>query len=191
MTNNERSRLFFALTAEGLGERLRPVHERLAGFPRAVKAVSPENYHITLKFLGETEADTLRRIRLEFRDLQFGVPAQSFTLRGLGAFPGMRKPQVLWCGLDCDLGAILRIQGMIEDLSEKHGFKREARRFQPHLTLGRIRREMAMPQALAEYFASHHDTVFGGSRFDRVVLFKSELRKEGPEYAAMEELTLP
>lgn len=190
MTNDGMVRLFIALTAEGLGDLLRPVHGRLAMYPRAVRPVSPANYHITLKFLGETGQDAFSALRREFRGLRPVVPARPVTLRGLGAFPGLRKPQVLWCGLDCDRDAIQRVQAEMEDLAERHGSRREDRKFVPHLTLARLRREAAMPPDLADYFTAHRDAVFGESRFDRIVLFKSDLGREGPAYTVMEEIVL-
>ncbi|MBN1495611.1 MAG: RNA 2',3'-cyclic phosphodiesterase [Spirochaetes bacterium] len=190
MGNDGKARLFIALTADGPGTFLRPVHELLAKFPRAVKPVSPVNYHITLKFLGETAEDTFHALRQEYRELRPGIPAQPFTLRGLGAFPGMRRPQVFWCGLDCDRDAIERIRVMTEDLAVRHGFRREERKFVPHLTLARVRRNAVLPRELSDYFAAHRDTVFGDSRFDRIVLFKSDLEREGPVYTALEEIIL-
>jgi len=190
MGNDGPVRLFIALTAEGLETFLRPAHELLAKFPRAVRPVSPANYHITLKFLGETPGDTFRALHQEFRELRPEIPAQPFTLRGLGAFPGMRRPQVLWCGLDCNRDAIERVQAMTEDLAARHGFIREERKFVPHLTLARVRRNAVLPRELADYFTAHRDAVFGDSRFDRIVLFKSDLGREGPVYTALEEIIL-
>ena len=71
---------------------------------------------------------------------------------------------------------------LIEELGEKCGFRKEARPFQPHLTLARVKREMTLPPECTAYVTSRKDTVFGRSVFDRIVLFKSELRREGPLY---------
>lgn len=191
MTNDRAmTRLFFAMPVEGMAEALRPVHEELAVYRRALKAVEPENYHITLKFLGETDRGTLDRLAADFRALDPGAPALPVTLRGLGAFPDLRRARVLWCGLGLDLSAMERVRLLIEDLSEKRGFAKEPRPFQPHLTLARVRKDMNVPPGCAAYVAAHKDTVFGTSLFDRIVLFKSELRREGPLYTALEEKKL-
>jgi len=190
MNNSAMTRLFFAMPAEGMAEALRPVHDELAGYRRALKAVEPENYHITLKFLGETDRGALGRLAGDFRALHPDLGALPCTLRGLGAFPDIRRARVLWCGLDLDLVAMERVRLLIEDLSEKHGFAKEPRPFQPHLTLARVRKDMIVPAECAAYIAAHQDTVFGTSLFDRIVLFKSELRREGPRYTALEEKKL-
>ncbi len=190
MNTSATVRLFFAMPAEGLRESLMPVHEQLSGFRQSVKTVEPENYHVTLKFLGETNRDILGSLIADFNALDPGIPALPFTLRGLGAFPDLRRARVLWCGLDLDLAIMERAISLIEDLSERHGFKKEFRPFQPHLTLARVRKEMKLPPQCADYIAAQKNTIFGSSRFDRIVLFKSELRREGPLYTALEEKLL-
>ncbi len=191
MTNKEHmTRCFFALPAHGVQEALGPVYGDLNRFSRALKTVEPENYHITLKFLGVTGESALARLRDDFRALDPGVRAIPFTLHGLGAFPDVRRARVVWCGLDLDRAVVERVRLLIENLADKHGFRKEARPFQPHLTLARVKKEMRLPPECAEFVTARKDTVFGKSAFDRIVLFKSELRKEGPLYTVLEEKVL-
>jgi RNA 2',3'-cyclic 3'-phosphodiesterase len=190
MSDSQRQRLFFALPVPGADVLLRQAYERLAAFPRQLKAVAPGHYHITLKFLGETDADTARRLREDFRVLDPGVAAQTCVLKGLGAFPGTRRPRVIWCGIDTDIEGLRRAQRAIEDLAARHGFPRESRPFTPHLTLARVRGEGDAPGEIGRFLADNAATVFGESRFDRIVLFKSDLKREGPVYTDLEELRL-
>jgi len=185
-----RMRLFFALPADGADGPLRPVHERLAAFPRLLKPVTPGLYHITLKFLGETDAEVCRRLREAVRKLDPGIAAQPYAMKGLGAFPGLRRPRVIWCGLDLDAGALARLQRSIEELCAVHGFKNESRQFTPHLTLARVRTDARLPEELTRFMTENGATVYGESRVERIVLFKSELRREGPVYTALEEIRL-
>jgi len=173
----------------GADAMLRQVHERLAAFPRQLKTVAPGHHHITLQFLGETDADTAGRLREDFRALA-GIAAQPCVLKGLGAFPGIRRPRVIWCGLDADIEALRRAQRAVEDITSRHGFPREIRPFSPHLTLARVRGEGKAPVELGRYLADNAATVYGETRFDRIVLFKSDLKKEGPIYTALEEVPL-
>ncbi|MBN2160749.1 MAG: RNA 2',3'-cyclic phosphodiesterase [Spirochaetes bacterium] len=189
MANNKTSlRLFFALPAEGARELLIPVHERLQEFGREIKTVSPENFHITLKFLGETGAEISRGLLDDFKRIDPGIPPQAFILRGLGTFPDERRARVIWCGLDMDTDGILRLQKIVEELCKNYGFKKEDRPFKPHLTLARVRDRMKMPPSLAEYVRANTRTPYGESSFNRIVLFRSELRREGPLYTALTEI---
>ena len=183
-------RLFFALPAEGAQDFLRHAHGELNAFPRVLKTVAPKNYHITLKFLGETGPDVFRSLRQDFQLLNFDYASVPYVMRGLGAFPDVRRARVLWCGLDLDGGRIRLIQNAIEELCAPYGFKKENRAFQPHLTLARTRRDMKIPASLTEYIAANRDTVFGESTFKRIVLFKSDLRRDGPVYTPVEERLL-
>jgi RNA 2',3'-cyclic 3'-phosphodiesterase len=189
-SDRSRMRLFFALPADGAGGPLRQVHEQLAAFPRLLKPVAPGQYHITLKFLGETDTDICRRLSEDVRKLDPGVTAQPYAMKGLGAFPGIRRPRVIWCGLDLDVEALMRIQRSIEELCAAHGFNKEPRPFTPHLTLARVRVDARLPEELTRFMTENAATPYGESRFDRIVLFKSELRREGPVYTALEELRL-
>ncbi len=190
MSDESSMRLFFALPADGAGELLRTVNERLAAFPRLLKPVAPGHYHITLKFLGETNAEVCRCLRDDIRKLGTVIAVQPYALKGLGAFPGMKRPRVLWCGLDLDVEALTRARRSIEELTSGHGFQKEDRPFAPHLTLARVRGEAKLPEELSRYFIENTATVYGESKFDRIVLFKSELRREGPVYTALEEIRL-
>jgi RNA 2',3'-cyclic 3'-phosphodiesterase len=190
MSDTARIRLFFALPAPGAALPLLQVRERLAAYGRLLKAVAPGQYHITLKFLGETDTGTCRRLREDFRAYDPGIGEQPFTLRGLGAFPNIRHPRVLWCGLDLDRDPVARVQRSIEELAARHGFPVESRPFAPHLTLARVRGEGAAPGELCRFLDENRVTAYGESRFDRIVLYRSELGKEGPAYTALEEIRL-
>lgn len=183
-------RLFFALPGRGIQEALMPVHRYLSRFRRELKTVDPEQYHITMKFLGETRSDILVSLLDDFRALDPGIPALPYTLRGLGAFPDIRRPRVIWCNLDLDLASLERMRLRIEDLAARHGFPRESRPFKTHLTLARVRRDMKVSQECMEYIRAGEDAVFGESVFDNLVLYKSELGSEGPRYTALVEKPL-
>jgi len=183
-------RLFFALPCDFVQDFLLPVYGRLNAVSRALKTVAPENYHITLKFLGETKQEIFQLLRQDFQRLDIDCAPVPYTLRGLGAFPDIRRARVLWCGLDLDISSISMVQDAIEGLCAKYGYKKENRAFQPHLTLARTRRDMKIPASIVEYVAANRNTFFGESIFKRIVLFKSDLRRDGPEYTSVEERQL-
>lgn len=192
MTHGGKSlRLFFALPLGEAGGFLRVVREDLACFPRILRAVAPENYHLTLKFLGDTADETRRSLVDGFHSLDLGsLPPLPFILEGLGAFPGSASPRVIWCGLTLDAAALEKIRSPIEALCYSHGFADETRPFRPHLTLARLRRNAKPPGELAAYLSSRKDTRYGESVFDRIVLFRSDLDRQGPRYSVLAERAL-
>jgi 2'-5' RNA ligase len=103
-----------------------------------VKWVEPENVHLTVKFLGEIPHNKVLQIGMALSALGQRRAIAS-RLAGLGAFPVLNKPRVVWAGLDEGLEELGEIQKVVEDRMAELGFQREERGFLPHLTLGRVR----------------------------------------------------
>ena len=183
-------RLFFALTADGVQEPLAEVFSYLNKYPRVLKAVAPQNYHITLKFLGETSLDTYEKLRDDFTRLSLNIGPIGFKLQGLGGFPGEARTRIIWCGLITDPAGMRTIYESIENVSEKHGFKKEDKEFTPHFTLARTRRDRKLPNEIIRYLSENKNKLYGESHFRSIVLFKSELETQGAKYTALEEIRL-
>ena len=151
-----------------------------------VRWVSPENMHLTLKFLGETpqpRLDTLGRATQEIcrRQAPFQV-----NVVGMGCFPNLRWPRVIWVGLEAppDLS---QLQARIEAAAAELGCPVEARAFSAHLTVGRVREQAAEAdlKKLAAAVAELKDLNAGSFMAQSVTVFKSELRPAGPLYSSL------
>ncbi len=166
-----------------------PVHAAIAALQaelarvRAdVRWVRAEGMHVTLKFLGAVEADRLQRVRAVLVDALAGQPALEVHVRGTGAFPSLRRPRVLWVGLE---GAGLsELAGVVDAALVPLGFAAEKRNFTAHVTLGRVNSLRGWP-ALEEQFKAHLDDDFGSSRIDAVTVYRSTLRAGGAVYSAL------
>ncbi len=101
-----------------------------------VRWVDPEHYHVTLKFLGEVTDD--RRVGVQ--DALDHVAATTVNLdlavEVFGAFPTIRRPRVIWVGIEPS-PALRCLKQDVEWALMACGFERETRAFHPHLTLGR------------------------------------------------------
>ena len=167
------------------------VKERAAALQDALKArglklqwVKPNNLHLTLKFLGNTpEANVPEIVRCIHRTAEQQPPLE-MTLQGMGVFPGIKRPRVLWVGFGGQMDRLAGLHRKLEDQLDKLGFEREKRRFKPHLTLARIKRAVDAGKLL-ESMTSVGD--FPAERFtaDKLVLYKSDLRPSGAEYSAL------
>lgn len=132
-------RLFIALNPteeerEWIHQATAPL--RSAGFP--VRWNPPEALHLTLKFLGETDPARLPEITNAAATAAARARPIELRLDGIGAFPSLRNPRVLWLGVE----ATSRLRMLKQDLEWEFaplGFPRENRAFQPHITLGRAR----------------------------------------------------
>lgn len=179
-------RLFIALTLEDDAlPPLRGIHAAIGSWESLLKMVPPENYHLTLKFLGNCDDDLARKIESGFGSLTIASGMIPFTLRGIGTFPNIKRASVIWCGLKTDRDAVQAVCGEIERFASAFGFKEEKRDFVPHLTLARVRKGRKLSGEIAGYIEKNRETVFGESSLRRVALFSSQLTPQGPVYTEL------
>jgi 2'-5' RNA ligase len=101
-----------------------------------VRWVKPDLFHLTLKFLGEVRQDALPAIEGVLTGIADATGSFSVDIGGFGAFPTIRRPRVLWVGVDPS-PALRCLKQDLEWALSDHGFDRETRAFHPHFTLGR------------------------------------------------------
>lgn len=106
-----------------------------------VRWVPPGNIHLTLRFLGEVSPDRVGEIGVLLSAAAARHRPFTLTARGLGAFPSLRRPRVIWVGIGPpeSIGPLEALRGDLEDGFASLGFGREGRPFRPHLTIGRVR----------------------------------------------------
>ena len=145
---------------------------------RAFRWVGPEQVHITLKFLGESDAAAIQSLDTNLARMG-GVRPFDVGLRGAGAFPNLSRPRVIWLGIDEGAEPLARLASRVDQAAKSASYEPEKRKFQPHLTLGRSRGEPAEVPGLAEALASAPDISW---RCDCFILMKSVLTRQGPIY---------
>ena len=110
-----------------------------SGTSGAVRWVQPSGIHLTLKFLGSTDAGSVPDILSGLDAALQGSQVPELSLAGLGTFPNSRNPRVLWAGVTGDLEKLENLYGRVETLMVGLGWAAERRPFRPHLTIGRVR----------------------------------------------------
>jgi 2'-5' RNA ligase len=154
--------------------------------------VAPETMHLTLRFLGETSIalipDLERAIRAGFARHN----AMNLRLNGVGAFPNDRRPSIVWVGVGGAVELLQRAQATLDAALGGLGIAPEPKPFHPHLTLGRLRRAADREQQrLGDVIRSLPPPAPLEWAVERVVLFRSELRNEGPIYTEVVDCRLP
>jgi 2'-5' RNA ligase len=99
----------------------------------------PDNFHLTLKFLGEVAAASLPDITNACVDAATSAPPFSLQVKDTGVFPNVRQPKVLWVGLAGELEKLQSLHRTLDAKLHALGFEKETRSFNPHLTLGRVK----------------------------------------------------
>ncbi|GAB4138178.1 RNA 2',3'-cyclic phosphodiesterase [Thermopirellula anaerolimosa] len=170
---------------EGVRNRAAKLIRRLQQSGADVRWVDTRQMHITLKFLGDVDLRDVYHVCLAVEQSVAAVEPFSIEVRGVGAFPSLARPRVLWLGVDYGAEQMSDLNARVESALHSLGYPREARRFQAHLTLGRVRKQDQAVQDLAEMIREVQDLEFGPSSVDEVVVFSSELQPSGPVYEPM------
>lgn len=154
---------------------------------RSVKWVNPEGIHLTLKFLGNVPAGQIPAISGAIERAVAGHSAFDIHLAGLGCFPDLNRPRVIWVGMEGDLEALEALQRAVEKELHALGYPPEGRRFTAHLTLGRVRDD-ATPDERRRLGEAVRATVLesgAGLTVHQVSLMKSDLQPTGAVYTQL------
>ena len=179
------------LTPELLGA-LRPALESLSEVP-ALRGSAPHAIHLTLHFLGSLDPGLLDELAERAALVVAPFPPFDVLVRGVGAFPSTRRPQVLYAGVEQPEGEpLLVLQGAITPVIAGLGLPVESRPFKPHLTLARARRqlsrdEMARVEAWSRRWGADR---FGPLVIREVALLRSELGGGPPRYTTLRRFPL-
>ena len=165
------------------------VREQLAalsglGIPGA-RWVPPENYHVTLRFIGEVPAYIARDIDDAFLALR--APAFSLNLNGMGTFAKGGISSALWAGVEKN-PALDHLRNKIETALQRVGLERERRRFQPHITLARL--DNPAEYKVAGFVQAHNLFRTGPIEVKHFTLFSSILSKDQAVYTVEAEYGL-
>lgn len=154
-----------------------------------VKWVAVESLHITLNFLGDVELRATADIGKALEAACSRMVPFTLVLAGAGAFGPPAKPRTLWLGATEGAQQMVQLHAALEHALQPLGFRPEGRRFQPHVTVGRVRRP-PRGDSLATLLRQHADFFAGEAEVDEVVLFSSELEPEGPIYTPLARASL-
>ena len=159
---------------------------------QSVRWVAPENIHITLKFLGDVDADRMPTLQRALAEACAGSAPFTLTIGGAGAFPNPRHPNVVWIGARGQTEIAARLAQKIDAACVALGFTREERPFSPHLTLGRVKRDTLPSERQLVGAMLEHAQIgdLGNLRVERVSVMKSELKPGGSVYTRLAEIPL-
>jgi RNA 2',3'-cyclic 3'-phosphodiesterase len=165
--------------------RLVALQEQLATEAPDVKWVEPENLHLTLFFLGEVDQREIIDICRAAQNAVADTPSFDLCIQGTGCFPNARRPHVLWAGVGDGSAEVCAIHDAIEaPLLDLGCYRREARAYTPHVTLGRVKSE-GSHDALVQALTNQQAWSAGETAVREVCVMSSELTRDGPTYTVM------
>jgi 2'-5' RNA ligase len=153
-----------------------------------VRWVRAANLHFTLRFLGDIEQEDVTGLAEELIRNLSDLKPFSLKLSGLGCFPNMRRPRVIWLGGDGDMESLKNLAYQVESACRDSGFGKSDKRFSAHLTIGRIKN----PRGLESFIGRLTNVEFESDEFvvGEVIVFKSDLSPRGPTYTAMAKIPI-
>ena len=153
----------------------------LGQFGHALRCQSPRGLHCTLRFLGDTSAETADPLAEAIAEAVADVRRFSVEITGLGAFPNPDRPNVVWAGLQAP--TLDDLFERIDAVASEFGYPSESRPFRPHVTLARVKGRP--PPKLHPLLQEHSDTAWGKVAIDSVELYKSTLTPAGAQYEVL------
>jgi 2'-5' RNA ligase len=170
-------------------EKIAQIQVELRKGDTDVKWVEPKNLHITLKFLGEVSEDKLSGVIEKTKLAASGISNFRVHLSGLGTFPNLRSPRVVWVGVSEGKTELKNLSERIEENLSYLGFAKEKREFSAHLTIGRVRSPRGKGK-LAKKIEDLERCDVGEFSVDKVLVMESQLSSKGPTYRIIEEVNL-
>ena len=153
-----------------------------------IKWVNPDNFHLTLFFLGETVESQINPIALALSKIVKDFKRINLTLKGLGVFKNIRDPRVIWIGLDQN-PMLQELHSRIQEIMAGQGFHKDDRPFRPHLTIGRPKR-IYDTERLSELIEKNKNRIFQEVTIEEVIFYQSILKQQGPHYYVIDKFSL-
>ena len=151
-----------------------------------IKWVTPENIHITIQFLGETEESLIAAIKESLEKIL--APHRPFCIKiaDTGCFPDGRRPRIIWVGMEESQNLIHLYKDIANEMT-RFGYQKEERAFTPHITIGRVKSQRNMGELLKRLDEFKGRSI-AGFEVQKITLMKSELKPSGAKYYSLAEI---
>ena len=169
-----------------LQEAVRELQRNLGSKIQDVRWTRPESLHLTLFFFAGTTQENLEKVKVSVLSVKRCQRPFSVEVKGLGAFPNLHRPRVIWIGLE-PMEHLRQLHGVCLRSLRAAGIATESRPYSPHLTIGRLRQQKPDLAALCKTMGQ---VPVGRLPIDRLVLFESRLHPEGAEHIPLLTVTL-
>ena len=185
-TKNETWRVFCAielpsLVRDHISEHITRLRKAMPDSPASWSR--PENVHLTLKFVGEIPPHRVNDLSQAAAKAAAGFFPFEIVVGNTGSFPQHGTPRVLWIGVDDNSGKLEQLQAKLEEEGQRLGFEKEARAFNPHLTIARLRK----PQGARALALAHKEMGFAATEVSvmELAVIRSELSSKGSKYTVI------
>ena len=180
----ETTRCFLAFDLENneILRKLVNVQKLISKTGANLKIINQQNLHFTLRFLGNINTDLIEKVLVKMQKIVF-TPF-SIELKGIGVFPNLYSPRIIWAGIAEGTKKMNNIFDQIEIQLRQLGFNPDYKGFSPHLTLARVKYGKNNDQ-LTTFLKNYVEYRIGNVNLNCIKLKKSELMPTGPFYTTI------
>jgi 2'-5' RNA ligase len=179
-------RVFIAVDpGKAIRSRCVALQETLARSAEGVRWEKPDNIHITLLFLGETDERDVLPVCRAVTEVCAARDAFTLGIEGVGCFPNLRRPRTLWAGVGTGTQELIALHDALEPpLLELGCYRGEERAYAPHLTIGRVKGDRPA-ERLAQALTRQSGWRGSETAIDEVLVMASQLTPDGPIYSVL------
>ncbi len=187
MTLRGRVRCFVSVDIEegGVVEKIIRIQNDLQNVGARFKLVEPNNLHLTLAFIGEIPPSLVDAVKKALNEIKYN--SFEVTFKGLGAFPGLSRPRVIWVGVSKGADKLVELANTVRASLKRGRIPFDKKEFIPHLTIARVK---SGSSKLCAFLKKNADIDVGSITVAHVRLKKSTLTSRGPIYEALYEIQL-
>jgi 2'-5' RNA ligase len=194
MAESELFRLFIAVTIpEGIKTKIEAAQAELRRVlpERAVRWTRREQFHLTLKFLGDVDAARVEALGEALRAACRGFGALHLRAERVGCFPDLRYPRVVWVGVQDQAEQLPLLQAAVERAAREYTTEEKEERFTGHVTLARIKGIKRLEaEALGKAAGDMAERLFGQWTACQVEIMRSELMPQGARHSSLASIAL-
>lgn len=182
-------RIFISVDVEDpkIRDKLEKIGNQLKATGARIKLVEKKNLHATLKFLGEVDDKELEEIYEAVQRGVKGFKKFEIELIGIGGFPTITNPRVVWIGVGKGAAELSKLASSISRELEKSGYRGDSKPFKPHITIARVK---GYGGRLYQVIKNHTSEFFGSMIVDEVRVKRSKLTPQGPIYSTLKSFEL-
>lgn len=183
-------RTFIAIDIpENIKEKIFEVEKELIkSCGEGVKWEGKEKFHITLKFLGDVNENAIDSIYNVLSENLNGFGRFPLIYKGLGCFPDLKRPRVIWVGCEDPSGKLSELQKIVEKKMSELGFEKEDKKYHPHITLGRVKNSKNIFNLIKKIENINFESEPG--EVAEVLIMKSDLKPSGSVYTVLRKIKL-
>lgn len=156
---------------------------RQLGYEDQLRWTRPDQWHITLKFIGDFSVSLIPELTGKLRNGFSQKAGRQLVLKGAGFFGALRSPKVLWAGVESS-DWLDELNKIAEDICQETCIPKSPKPFSAHLTLARIKK-LKRPERLINEVKIREKTRWGHQQVQEVFLYQSKLTRDGPVYSVL------